>query len=240
MSQSMSRRALWMQKIADQISHSLTERIADGTLSPGDYAGSRDDLAAEFITSGSVVDRAIEALVDEGCLVEGPDGGFVVAEPMGGENAFELPKGETLADVRAILEMRLGLEAVGAALAAERRTDAELDVIRLAKEAYEQAAKRGEGAAQADFRFHHAIAAASGNQYLSDLLNHLGPLLIPRMRLSLPRGPEAGRDEHLQRSVRQHRAIYDKIEAKDSDNARILMREHLLSALELIDTMSVD
>lgn len=234
MVQPMTRRALWMHKIAEQIEHSILARITDGTLAPGTSPGKRDVLAADFVTSGSVVDLALESLSAAGHLEQGPDGTLVVTAGPQPSRQFEIPTADRLEDVQAILEMRLGLETVAAALAAERHSEAQLGQIRKAMADYEAAVTEGQGAAQADFRFHHAIAAASGNDYLSDLLDHLGPLLIPRMRVALPGSVSEAGDANLQRSIEEHRKIVDAIAARNADDADKAMDLHLNRALGLI------
>lgn len=236
MTQALSRRALWTQKIADQVANTLRERIVSGALQPGESAGGREALMAEFVTTGPIVDRALDTLAEQGLLTPLIGGGFAVAATPPREGGFELPQGDTWLDVRAVLELRLGLEAVGAAYAAERHDAAQMDDIHAACEGYEQAAQQNSGSAQADFRFHSAIAAASGNPYLSDLLDYLGPLLIPRMRVALPRMAGSDRDENLEASMLEHRGIVDAIAARDPEQARERMRAHLLRSIALIDT----
>lgn len=229
MGSATSRRALWLQKIADQVTHTLSDRIASGLLKPGDSPGSRDALAAEFVTSTSVVDRALEQMADKGLLAPRADGTYAVSSVPVRDHGFELPQHETLADLVSILEMRLGLEAVGAAFAAERHNAAQLAAIQAAADAYVTAAARGEGSGQADFRFHRSIAEASGNPYLLDLLDYLGPLLIPRLRVALP--AQAGESQH---PIAEHQAIVAAIEAGEADTARHAMRDHLLRTLDMV------
>lgn len=232
MGSATSRRALWLQKIADQVAHTLSDRIASGDLKPGESPGSREDLAAEFVTSPSVIDRALDQMADKGVLAPRPDGTFAVSNAPMRDHGFELPQHETLADVVSILELRLGLEAVGAAFAAERQDAAQMAAIKAAADAYRTAAARGEGAGQADFRFHRSIAEASGNPYLLDLLDYLGPLLIPRLRVALP--AQKGGSQATQHSIAEHQAIVAAIEAGEADTARHAMRDHLLRTLELV------
>ncbi|MBV6637778.1 MAG: FadR family transcriptional regulator [Mameliella sp.] len=233
MSHATSRRALWMQKIADQVADTLAEKIRAGTLAPGDSPGSREALMAEFVTVGSVIDKALDDLTERGLLRPGADGAPVVADLPPRAEAFALPPTETLSDVKAVLELRLGLEAVAASLAAERRSPAQLAAIEAAAEAFAHAAPAE--TAQADFRFHSQIAAASGNAYMSDLLDYLGPLLIPRMRLTLPAAPGETGDRNRERSITEHAAIVAAIAAQDAEAARARMRDHLLRSLALME-----
>lgn len=237
MASATSRRAHWLQKIADQVTHTLSDRIASGELTPGESPGSRDALAAEFVTSTSVVDRALEQMADKGLLAPRADGTYAVSSVPVRDHGFELPEHETLADVVSILEMRLGLEAVGAAFAAERHDAAQMAAIKAAADAYVTAAGGGEGAGQADFRFHRCIAEASGNPYLLDLLDYLGPLLIPRLRVALP--AQAGESQATQHSIAEHQAIVAAIEAREADTARHAMRDHLLRTLDLVKQAKV-
>ena len=78
MATATSRRALWLQKIADEVATQVRRRIAEGTVRPGQSPGTRDSLAAEFVTSTSVIDRALDDLAEEGVLVASGSG-FVVA-----------------------------------------------------------------------------------------------------------------------------------------------------------------
>lgn len=227
-----SRRALWLQKITDEVVNQIRRRIASGALGAGQSPGTRDDLAAEFVTSTSVIDRALDQLVEDGVLSPSEAGPVVASEqPIG--DGFAISPAQTLQDVRAILELRLGLETVSAGLAALRRDDAQLAVIRQAAAAFSNA--EGDSAAQADIHFHRAIASAAGNPYLLDLLDYLGPLLMPRRRILLPETPGTDRDGNLEQSEREHAAIVAAIADQDQAAADQAMRSHLLRALALID-----
>lgn len=235
MATATSRRALWLQKIADEVATQVRRRIAEGTVRPGQSPGTRDALAAEFVTSTSVIDRALDDLAEEGVLVASGSG-FVVAMNPPTSDGFAISPAQTMQDVRSILELRLGLETVSASLAAERRTAMHLAEIEAAAAAFADAP--AEAAAQADIRFHRAIASASDNSYLLDLLDYLGPLLMPRKRMPLPPTPGATGDGNLEQSVREHAVILAAISGGNAESARRAMRDHLLRTLALIDRAS--
>ena len=236
MADPLSRRARWMQKLADQVETAIAEKIRAGELTAGADLGTRASLSDEYVTSSQVIDRAIDKLIAEGVVHEHGDGRICVAGFPGPGHGFELPvSGEaTKEDVLQVLELRIGVEAVAAALAAERRSDAQLQAIRDAADAFEHAAVDGQGAATADFRLHRAIAAASGNEYISDLMDMLGPLLIPRMRVTPPEPEGADAGANLRRSVLDHAEIVDAIANADPEAARVSMRNHLSRSLELM------
>ena len=230
----VSRRALWQHRLSDEVVRGITARIRSGELAPGTTLPPRQALMAEFVTSDGVVEQAIGKLLAAGVIVRDADGELRVSEVHAPAEAFEIPEADeaTQADVAAMLELRIGVEAEAAALAARRRSDAQLAAITRAAEGFEEAADAGSGVAQADYRFHLAIAEASGNRYVHDLTDYLGPLLIPRMRIDFSAGRDDDRD--LQSARGEHRGIVDAIAAQDAERAREAMRRHLSRALDSV------
>lgn len=231
----LSRRALWLNRLSEEVERRISDRISSGELKTGDALPSREALAAEFVTSRSVIDHGVEALLAED-LVRRDSNGLLRVSPPRRQDMLEFPNPAeaTRADVLAILELRVGVEAEAAALAAERRTAPQLAAIRNAQQAF--GAASGSEASQADFGFHLAIAEASGNPYLRDLTEYLGPLLIPRMRVPLKPGG-SGEDTHLADARTEHEAIVEEIAATDADAARRAMRRHLARTIALVRSL---
>ncbi|MHA3976690.1 FadR/GntR family transcriptional regulator [Halovulum sp. GXIMD14794] len=231
----MSRRALWQAKLAEEVMQGIAHRIRTGDLAPGHPVPDRHELASSFVTSETVAERALGLLVDEELAAPGPDGTLIVAarSPRGGALTLPPASDTTREDVIALVELRLGVESEGAALAAERRTDTQLDEIRGAALAYENAAGAEQAPAAADYGFHLAVARATGNAYIEELTEYLGPLIIPRMRVSLTSAGTFG-DRDLSNSRAEHRAIVEAIAASDPEAARAAMLAHLGRTLELV------
>lgn len=238
MARTLSRRALWMQKLAEEVARGLTTKIQAGEIPLGSPLPDRDAIAAEFVTSTGVVDRALEMLADDGLVSAGGDGTFRIDQMQQPDHAFELPSdfGNAKDDIVSILELRMGVELVSAALAAERHSETDLQRIRTAQTSFETAAHQGDGIPQADFQFHCDIARASDNPYILELLEYLGPLLIPRMRMALPLDA-GGSDSNLDASIGEHEQIVSAIAAGDSDAARVAMRRHLSRTIDMIRRM---
>ena len=110
-------------------------------------------------------------------------GSFVVGR--GDEAGFRIrpQQLETLRDVIAMLELRMGVETEAAGLAAQRRTPADLASMRQALGDFEVAVDAGRDAVAADFQFHRDIARAIQNDHFIGLLESLGTSIIPRARL---------------------------------------------------------
>ncbi|MBI1219912.1 MAG: FCD domain-containing protein [Rhodobacteraceae bacterium] len=117
-------------------------------------------------------------------------------------------------------EMRLILEPEAAALAAQRRTQADLDLLmRLA----DKMGTRGitpEAFAKVDLDFHLAVAATANNPFLSAVGALIEVSLIASLRRSWP-GDDPGGPT---RSAKAHRDIVLAIEAGDGGRARQAMR----------------
>jgi GntR family transcriptional repressor for pyruvate dehydrogenase complex len=126
--------------------------------------------------SRTVVREAVTRLQAEGLVetFQGP-GSFVLAMPEPTGFTVETAAIRTHHDVLDI-DFRLGLESEAAALAAARVDETAAELIRAAVEAFVAAAP--EDAVEADFGFHRAVAAASGNRFYLDLLDSLGPTRI--------------------------------------------------------------
>jgi DNA-binding GntR family transcriptional regulator len=185
--------------------------IVTGALSPGARLG-QADLADRFGISRGSVREALRRLAGDGLVEFEVNRGFFVAD-------------SGLDDVRDRLEARLALEPGVARLAAERRSEMDLEVMLETIEA-ELAARTSDAAHDASRAFHVAVAAATGNQAFVKLLDALWIADIGRRLLAQRR-----RSAEWQGSdVEEHRAIVEAIEAGDGERAARLMRAHVESA----------
>jgi DNA-binding FadR family transcriptional regulator len=212
--------------LAQVVVDGVKARILDGSLPPGSRLPSEAELVAAHGVSRTVAREAVTRLRGEG-LVETFQGrgSFVLAVPEPTPFALEAAAVRSQADVLAMIDFRLGVETEAAALAAAHRTPAAADAVRAALEAF--AAAGPDEDVEADFAFHRAVAAASGNRFYRDLIDSLGPMMImlPRTRL---------RDEysltdatHAERVRREHAGIAEAVLAGDPETARAAMRLHL-------------
>ena len=138
----------------------------------------------------------------------------------------------TLRDVIAVLELRIGVETESAALAAQRRTDEDLQAMRTALDTVVQAVEDGRDAIGADFQFHLEIARATRNHHFADLMTALGSMIIPRARLEPSAALDPERLRYLRRVNAEHESIFDAIASQDPDGARAAMRTHLANSRE--------
>jgi DNA-binding FadR family transcriptional regulator len=154
--------------------------------------------------------------------------GTFVIEPSQTGN-FRITSGDlaTVADVISVLELRISLETEAAGLAAQRRSGANLKSLVLALRAFQDSIQQDSDAVPPDFQFHMEVARATGNRHFTDLMTHLGTMIIPRSRVNTPESAPEGRLNYLQRVHDEHLRIYTAIRNRNADAARAAMRTHL-------------
>jgi GntR family transcriptional repressor for pyruvate dehydrogenase complex len=218
--------------LALELVDSLGERIRDGRLATGDKLPTEAAIMAEFGVSRTVVREAISKLQASG-LVETRHGIGTFVTGLG-DAGFRIgpDQFETLRDVIAVLELRIGIETEAAALAAQRRSEDDLRRMRGALDAVTEAINAGRDAVAADFQFHLEIARATQNTHFTELMGTLGARIIPRARLTADHQVSDEQRHYLRRVNGEHENIFDAIAARDADAARAAMRTHLANSRE--------
>ena len=221
------------RSLAHDVVDTLAGRIRDGSLAPGDKLPTEAAIMEEFGVSRTVVREAISRLQAAGLVATRHGvGTFVVG--MGDAATFRITpdKLETLQDVIAVLELRIGVETECAALAAMRRTPENLATLRNALKAFLDAVAEGRDAVGPDFQFHLEIARATQNHHFVDLMATLGGMMIPRARLEPPGPLTPDREAYLRRVNTEHESIVEAISRQDPEAARAAMRTHLANSRE--------
>ncbi|HUG25641.1 FadR/GntR family transcriptional regulator [Piscinibacter sp.] len=211
----------------------LTARIRDGQMRAGDKLPSEAAIMGEFGVSRTVVREALSKLQAGGLVATRHGvGTFVVGT--GESTNFRIAPEQiaTAREVIAVLELRIGLEAEAAGLAAVRRTEANLSAMREALAGFVTAIDDTGDALAPDFQFHLEIARATQNVHFVELMTYLGTMIIPRARLNTAQVAGEGRREYLMRVNTEHESIVDAIANHDPEAARAAMRTHLANSRE--------
>lgn len=213
--------------LADRLVGELSHELMTGALRPGDKLPTEAQVVRRHGVSRTVVREALSRLQAAG-LVETRHGvgTFVTARRESGL-AADAAGIAAVIDVMALLELRIGVESEAAAIAARRRTDAQMAAMAGALAEFEAALARGADTVAPDYRFHMLVAEATGNRYFSSLMASLGSKSIPRASLKLPGLAEEERRAYLAAVNREHRDIYGAIARGDADGARAAMRNHI-------------
>jgi len=220
------------RNLAQLVVEQLNEHIRNGALHPGDKLPTETEIMTEQGVSRSVVREAISRLQAAGVVETRHGIGTFVLPPPPPVMGIDPATVTTVRDVIALLELRIGLETEAAGLAAARRTDAQMDEVRAALAALQQAASTGQDTVELDQRFHLAIAQASGNEYFRAILQHLGANIIPRARVNSARLTHADPVAYMEQVGREHQQIVDAIARGDAESARAAMRLHIGNSRE--------
>lgn len=200
--------------LEEQVTATLESEILTGTLASG-TALTEQSLSVRLGVSRTPIRAALHTLAEEGLINLVPNRGAVVV-------------GVTREDLIDIYKIRMRLEGLASALAAERISREDLATLRESVELAEFYISRNdtEHLKELDTQFHAIIYRASGNRMLNKTLSELHRNIISyrKMSLSVP-----GR---LERSVGEHREILKAIEAGDAERADSLTCAHVAAALE--------
>ncbi|HEY6003738.1 MAG TPA: FCD domain-containing protein [Anaeromyxobacter sp.] len=213
--------------LADEVTGALVRLVRAGEVRAGERLPSEKQMSERFGVSRTVVREAVSRLKSEG-LVESHQGKGAFVRAASPDVPFRIARrgADTVRSVLQIVELRTGLEAEAAALAAARRTEAEMKGIRRALRSLEGCADGGsEAGVEADQAFHRAIARATGNPHYVALWDFIGRFLTSAMRVT--RAYEARHAELVEQVKREHEALAKAIAERDPEAARAAARRHL-------------
>lgn len=208
--------------LADQAAEILLDRIRSGEWELGEKLPGETTLAPQLGVGRSTVREAIRQLAGRGVLTTRQGSGVFVA-------ALDAPEEWdailTRSGIVAVIEARIAIESEAAALAAERRTPADLRAIRRALALREQHRTELDSHVDTDTAFHRAIVVAAHNPILLELFDTFTPRLraamIDMLRL---RGDHGADPDHV-----SHEALAGAVADRDAAAARALSRAHLSS-----------
>ena len=206
--------------VPHEVAARIQQRILDGELAPGQRLPPQRALSETFKVSRASLREALSVLETLGLIDIRPGlGVFVATGPVRG-TLGRMPAGGSARDV---YEARLGLEAIAAALAAERMDDAARAAMGTIVDAMEAAHRRSDLVAMAvsDAEFHDAIARASGNPLIGSLYHSARDAMEQTQR-----APMAAR-ETLGETIREHRDLLMAFERRDPAAAADAMRNHI-------------
>lgn len=200
------------RSLVDAVTEELEAAIIAGRLAPGARI-SEQGLAASMGVSRGPLREAIRRLEGRRLLERTTNVGVRVADL-------------SLGRLENLLQVREALEGMGARLAAQRISDAELDELSRMLDEHATQVDMGPGYYQqaGDFDFHFRIAKASGNDLLIAMVcGDLYDLLrVYRYKSSTMEG-------RAQAALAEHRAIVAALGSRDPVAAEAQMRAHIAS-----------
>ncbi|APA63642.1 FadR/GntR family transcriptional regulator [Maribacter sp. 1_2014MBL_MicDiv] len=210
-------------EIQNEIIVQLRDLMNNKNLEPGDKLPSERTLSEKFGVSRSSVREAIQKLEFYGILVSKPQSGTFVAEI--GQVAMNGMVNDILRldepDFKSLVETRILLELKTVRLAARRRTDDDLELMKNALDAYREKVENGEDAVQEDLLFHLAIAKASGNSTMNTFML----IITPEILTNFEKYHVCDKNMAF-RGIQEHQDIFDAIKEQNPQSAKEKMKVH--------------
>jgi len=219
--------------LASRVAELLLNKIRSDGLEAGTKLPSESAMARHFGVSRTVIREAIAALKADGLLETRKGSGTYVRDvaQIRAQNA-DLVTEASIQSLLNLIEVRRGMEAESAALAAQRRTPAQLAEIEHSLRRIEEAVAGGTDGVEEDTRFHQAIAAATGNPYWVRLMEMFAQPIRSAVRVT--RANEARRDDFVRQVQAEHQRIVDAIATGDPDLARAAAATHMEQAAQRV------
>jgi GntR family transcriptional repressor for pyruvate dehydrogenase complex len=222
------------RSLTERVTEALARLVRSGEVPPGGRLPTELEMAARFGVSRTVVREAVARLKYAGLLASRQGSGVYVREP-GPKIQLRLdsdPDDGSVASVLEIVELRRGIEAEAAALAAERCTRKDLAAIRAALAGIRREEAAGRDGLEADMELHRAIARASGNRHFPVLWDFIGQFLRGAMRAT--RANESAHPGFVAQVRAEHQALVDAIARHDAGAARAAALRHMEMAVARI------
>lgn len=206
----------------DQIAQAMGADILRGVFKPGETLPPEAELLARFRISRTVLREVIKTLTAKGFVQAKTRVGTRVLEPANWNFfdpdvlAWKVSLGMDAEFRQSLAEIRLAVEPAAAALAARRRTKADLASLRAALAAMATEDRSRQDFVSADLDFHMAIGAASGNPMMRSIAGVIEVALVASFAFV----SAAERQERESHSIATHTAVVDAIEAGDAELAR--------------------
>lgn len=223
-------------RLSDRLVEQLLALITDRGLAPGDRLPAERQLAQDLGASRPSVREAIQQLASQGVLRSRQGGGTYLQVPVVGGAAW--PRQQLVQSLNElvsddpeyrydVLEARHALEGGTAWHAALRATPEDRARIRACFEDLQRFPDSGdpEFSSRADARFHLAIAEASHNAVLLQMMRGLFELL--RATVTENRQRMYTVQHTHEQLARQHQALMEAILRGDAEAARATVWQHL-------------
>jgi GntR family transcriptional repressor for pyruvate dehydrogenase complex len=211
------------EPVSADVTRKLLEWLLSGGVEPGERIASERQLTEALGVGRSAVREAIKTLNALGLLDVRQGSGTYLAASSSGLLPKVIEWGLLLGErsARDLMESRRLLEVDIAGLAAERRDDEAMAALRTAFGKMQTAGGDIPAYVEADVEFHLALANASGNQVLADVLRSIRSLLDVWARRVLEAAGETAS------SLKMHEPILKAVAKGDPDAARSAMRRHM-------------
>lgn len=220
----------------DLVAHGIGQNIMQGRFPVGSTLPGDAELMELFGVSRTALREALKTLAAKGLIESKTKVGTKVLD-RNNWNMFDadildwhLEVGVDTRFLGWLFEIRQTLEPLACATAALRHTQEQLESIRRALRSMYECENNRQGFTKADLIFHQAILEASGNPFLQSIGSVIGAALATSFNVSSP----VSSDKRFTLVMKQHQAVFDAIEKRDSVAASDAMSTLIMRTAERV------
>jgi GntR family transcriptional repressor for pyruvate dehydrogenase complex len=221
-------RPVQKSSISDDIVKQVLKQISTGNLQPGQRLPSERELCKQFQTGRSSLREALRCLSIMGVLTARVGEGTTVAADsskfLGTVMEWRVITGRY--DLINLMEVRLALEGLAAASAAERAEPQELAEMEALITRMRESLQDPKRFGALDLEFHLSMARASRNQALLDMLTMIRGQLAQVVSTVLQL------KDALPLTLKEHEDVVKALLRRNPEAARKAMQVHLSSAIK--------
>lgn len=219
----MKNNKMLSQSIADTLLSMIT---IEKRFTAGDKLPNENELAAELSVSRTTIREAIKTLAARDIVeIQRGRGTFVTQEALSQNQELE-PLSDIKVNAKDLYEMRLIFEPEAAYLAALRGTEAEIKRILEYGRKVEEQISAGEDRTESEQAFHKAIAQATHNEFMNQLM----PILYQAISKGVSLSEQS--DKAVHDTLNDHQIIMDFLQQHNAEGARNAMKIHILHAIK--------
>jgi DNA-binding FadR family transcriptional regulator len=211
----------------DKIAATLGAEILKGMYAPGSNIPPEPDLIRRFQISRTVMREVTKTLAAKGLVISKTRIGTRVRDAEhwnlfdADVLAWRVQMGLDEEFMQSLTEIRRAIEPAAAALAAQRRSTADIAVLRRHVSDMARSGHSRKSFAQSDLAFHLSVGLASGNALIRSVGSVIEAALVASFTYSSPIDEQRNQEA----SVQSHAAIVTAIEARDASGAAAAMLE---------------
>lgn len=215
-----------------QIADDLKEKIiVKKEYKIGDKLPNENLLSDELNVSRTTLREAIRILVTENILeIKRGKGTYILNDNIDNHDLGKLSN--TVSDLKDLLELRLIIEPMAVYYATKRATEKDIENILHYGKNVEEKILNNEDRSEDELYFHNAIAKASHNAFIKDLM--------PIINEAINKGVNLSKEFHKinELTLRDHKMIMDFIKDRNAEGAKVAMELHIINAMTVFGIQS--
>ncbi|MBP1154271.1 MULTISPECIES: FadR/GntR family transcriptional regulator [unclassified Paenibacillus] len=224
----MTFQSIRKKNLYEEIVSQLIQYVQREGMKPGDKLPTENELVDMFQVSKTAVREALSVLAAKGMLEKKAGVGSILKEVTGSTFVDQITNHLIVGEqsLREILEFRRAIEVEAASLSAERASSEQIEAIENAHLQLIDMNRKGGIGIDEDFRFHYLIIMSSGNSIYESIFDFISGRFLEAIKISKTQSKELSK-RYLEEAHGEHERILRAIKARDPEEARLAMLEHL-------------